>query len=470
MKNLSIRFKITLWFSAILVFIACFVYMIVFSVNRQMIQKMVRDNLVRSVEDNVDEVEYYTYIPKIESQEVDFFMPFCDGYLEIDDDYLDEVNGVYTSLYYDEEDELIYGANPIAGQASMLPFSDAAIQRLTAGETLYYVYDRMLEPKGFHGEGNLWLRGVVSEEQGTTQMSAVTRRLLFFLPLFVVFSIVGGYLFARRMLKPIQEISKSAAQIGVSGNLKQRIELGDGKDELHQLADSFNEMFQRLDEAFEAERQFTSDVSHELRTPVSVIKAQCEISLEEARSAEEYEQALRTIQRQSRKMSKLINDMLDFTRLERIADSYGRETVDMTELVQSVCFDMALIREREIVLNYEIEENVEVYGNQQLLSRMLVNLISNAYRYGNTDGFIYVSLKRIKDHVELSVADDGIGIAKEEQPKIFRRFYQADNSRSNAGTGLGLSMVYEIVKFHGGEIWVESEPGKGSTFFINLKN
>lgn len=465
MKNLSIRVKITLWFTVILVFITFCTYMIVFSVNRQLLQKTIRDELIRTVEDNVDEVEYYRSIGTADPQEVDYYMAFGGGYLEIDDDFLDKVNEVYTSLY-NEDAALLYGENPISKHTASLGFADSKIQHITINGTLYYIFDRKLALEGLEG---LWLRGVVSENQGMMQMAAITRLLQLFLPFFVVISIIGGYLLARRMLKPIQEISESAARIGSSGDLKKRIEIGEGKDELHQLAAGFNEMFQRLEDAFEAERQFTSDASHELRTPVSVIVAQCEMSLEETRSVEEYEQALRTIQRQGRKMSRLINDMLDFTRLEMRAESYVREMVDMTELVQSVCFDMAMIKEKGISLNYEAGADIKIYGNRQLLNRLLGNLVTNAYRYGRENGFIFVSLKRRGQNVELSVSDNGIGIGEGQQQKIFQRFYQADNSHSGIGTGLGLSMAYEIVQFHGGEIRVESELGRGSTFFVDFK-
>lgn len=362
---------------------------------------------------------------------------------------------------------MIYGENPISRQVSDLEFVDSKVQRIKVHHTLYYIFDRKLTLKGLE---ELWLRGVVSEKQGMTQMSDITRLSLLLLPFMVLVSVTGGYLIAGRMLRPIQKISESASQISSGGDLKKRIAIGDGKDELHQLAKSFNAMFQRLEESFDAEHQFTSDASHELRTPVSVILAQCELSLEEPRSSEEYEDALRTIQRQGRKMSKLVNHMLDFTRLEMRADSYMRQKLDLTELVRSVCFDMALIQEKEIVLNYEVQEQVEFVGNYQLLSRMLTNLISNAYRYGKEQGHIFVSLKHLEQEIELSVADDGIGIATEEQEKIFRRFYQADNSRSVAGTGLGLSMVYEIVQFHDGTISVESELQNGSTFIVTFKN
>lgn len=467
MKSLSIRSKITLWFTAALLLVVFFTLFIVLSANRQVIQKNIQDNLIETVEDNVDEIEFYHNIDNVDlHNETDYFIRFRGGYLEIDDDFLDQVNEVYTALYHADH-TLIYGENPVSRQVSDLEFADSKVQRIKADHTLYYIFDRKLTLKGLEG---LWLRGVVSEKQGMAQMSDITRMSLVLLPFMVLVSVIGGYLIAGRMLRPIQKISESASQISSGGDLKRRIAIGEGKDELHQLAKNFNAMFQRLEEAFDAERQFTSDASHELRTPVSVITAQCELSLEEPRSPEEYEDALRTIQRQGIKMSKLINHMLDFTRLEMRADSYVRQTIDLTELVRSVCFDMALIQEKGIVLNYEVEEQVEYNGNYQLLSRMLTNLISNAYRYGKEKGHIFVRLKRQQQELELSVSDDGIGIAAEEHTKIFRRFYQADNSRSGSGTGLGLSMVYEIVQFHEGTISVESELEKGSTFIVKLKN
>lgn len=486
MKSLSIRFKITFWFTAALMLVACVAYFIVFFVDHQVLQKTIRDNLIETVENNVDEVEFYTDLSSFDLyHETDYFCEYQSGYLEIDDDFLDQVNEVYTSLCQADM-AMLYGENPIAKEAAGLEFMDSQVQQVTADGILYYVFDRKLSLEGLEG---LWLRGVVSERQGRAHMSDLIRVSLLLLPFLVLVSAVGGYLLARRMLRPIQAISAAAAKIGTGSDLKERIDLGAGTDELHQLADSFNGMFRRLEEAFEAERQFTSDASHELRTPVSVITAQCEFSLEEPRSIEEYEKALQTIQRQGRKMSRMIRDMLDFTRLERRPDSYVREDLDLTELVQSVCYDLALLQEKGITLHCEAEGDIVFYGNRQLLSRMLTNLVSNAYRYGRENGHIRVRVgyggeklmqsgieererfgarEDCAEWIELSVADDGIGIAPEEQGKIFRRFYQADNSRSGVGTGLGLSMVQEIVRFHGGSIGVESEPGKGSIFLVKF--
>ncbi|MCI8371472.1 MAG: HAMP domain-containing histidine kinase [Lachnospiraceae bacterium] len=465
MKGMSIRLKITLWFTLVLLIVVFFTYLVVWSVNSQVIQKTIRDNLIRTVENHVDELEFYTTDGNIDSnQKTEYAIRFQDGYLEVDDDFLEEVNEVYTGLY-SEDRTLIYGENPIPKATSEQEFADSLIQKIMADGTLYYIFDRKLTLNGLEG---LWLRGIVSEYQGSIQMSAITRLSLILLPALVLLAVIGGYLLAGRLMRPIRKISDAASQISKGGDLKKRIVIGEGTDELHQLADRFNEMFERLEEAFETERQFTFDASHELRTPVSVIAAQCEYTLERTRSNEEYEEAMQTIQRQGRKMSRLINDMLDITRLENRADSYIQEAVDLTQLVTSVCADMALIQERGITLGWEVQENIIYKGNPVLLTRLLTNLVSNAYRYGKEQGHIQVTLRRKEKEIELAVSDDGIGIAIEEQQKIFRRFYQADQSRSNSGTGLGLSMVYEIAQIHGGEIDVESTLGQGSTFVFRL--
>lgn len=466
MKGLSIRTKIMMWFTAAILAVVFFTYFIVFHVHHQIIQKTIRDNLIETVENNVDEVEYYTNIEHFGLyNKTDYLRIYQDGYLEIDDDFLDQVNEVYTALYNTDMD-FIYGENPIPRESAEMGFLDAKVRQVRTDGTLYYIFDRKLTAKGLEG---LWLRGIASEHQGEDHMTDVIRLSFFFLPLLAAFSVAGGYLLTRKMLSPIQAISQSASQIGTGDDLGRRIDLGPGEDELHQLAESFNEMFQRLEESFEEQRQFTSGASHELRTPVSVILAQCEFSLEEKRSAEAYESALRTILRQGRKMSKMINDMLEFTRLETRTDSFGFAPVDMEELTKSVCSDMALIREKGITLRWEAESGILFYGSRELLWRLYTNLIQNAYRYGKENGHIFVRLRRDGEEMELSVSDDGIGILPEEQTKIFRRFYQVDRSRSGNGAGLGLSLVEGITKLHGGSIRVESEPGKGSNFILRFK-
>lgn len=466
MKNLSIRVKITLWFSVVLVIVMGLTFLVVLSVSRSVIQKDIRENLVETVVSNLKEVEYNPLLSKEARQNhTDLFIAFRDGIIEIDDDFLDRVNGITTGLYQ-EDGTLMYGENPIAAATADIAFADGQFRKVLVGKTIYYVYDQAITAEGLEG---LWLRGVVSENQGAPQLSYVARFSLILMPGLVFLAILGGYLTAGRSLRPVKEMAATASQIGQGRDLKKRIAIGKGKDELHELADTFNQMFERLEESFEQEKQFASDVSHELRTPMSVIMAQCEFTQEYAEEEADYREALTVIKRQGDKMTALIEDMLSVTRLERKADSYTMEPLNLSKLAKDVCEELALLKEKGITLTYEGEPEVTAKGNKELLTRLLTNLIRNAYRYGRENGHIQVSLRRVEAGVELLVADDGIGIAREEQEKVFRRFYQVDTARSSQGTGLGLSMVQEIAWFHGGEISLQSEPGKGSVFTVLLK-
>ncbi len=463
MKKISIRLKITLWFSVALLLVIGLTYFLVLSVSRQVIQKTIRDNLVETIMDNVDEVEYYASMDDVvNANDVDYYVQHGDGFLEIDDDFLDEVNEVYTSLC-ESDGTLIYGENPIMRETLNIDFVDSQIQKVTVDGVLYYVYDYQLSPEGVEG---LWLRGVVAETQGELQLGNISRISLIILPCIFAVAVIGGYIIAGRMLKPLNNISQAAQEISEGDDLNKRIDVGEGDDELHALAGQFNEMFERLEQSFNAQQQFVSDASHELRTPVSVILAQCELSLEKEQEGKEYVEALETVQRQGKKMSRLIEDMLSLTRIKLSPERYERTELNLSELVKSVCLDMALIRDKGISLSCDAEPNVMCDGNTELLTRLLNNLISNAYRYGRENGHIWVSLKSEGAGVALSVRDDGIGIAEDEQEKIFDRFYQADASRTGSGSGLGLSMVKEIAVFHGGNVSLESKLGEGSCFTV----
>ena len=465
MKSLSIRLKITLWFSAALILIVSLTCAVVLSVGNSVIQKTVRDGLIEAVEANIAEVAFCPSLDDVRLEDNrDQYIEYKGGYLRIDDDFLTRFSGVHISLC-SQDAGLMYGENPITRASGELAPEDLRIRTLTVGGVKYYLFDRCLTGQGMEG---LWLRGVVSEEQGYAQFAVIARLSLILLPPITLLAIVGGYIIAGRVLRPLRQITQAAAEIGKSSDLKKRVEIGEGNDELYQLAERFNEMFGRLDQAFEAERQFASDASHELRTPMAVIMAQCEFSLESPRNEEEYRNALGVIQRQGRRMSRMIQDMLTFTRLESKAESFAPESIELSELVASLCGDMALIGEKGITLQWSAQENIRISGNRDLLARMLTNLIANAYRYGREDGHIFVALTSDEKTVRLSVADDGIGIAAEEQEKIFRRFYRADSAHSGEGTGMGLAIVQEIVRFHGGNILVKSELGKGSEFLVIL--
>ncbi len=463
MKHLSIRSKITLWFAAALVIVVSLTYVCILSVSNQVLQKTIKDNLIETVENNMDEVEYYESMDAItEPNDVDYFIRYGDAFLEIDDDFLDSVNQVYTALY-NSDLFMLYGENPVAKQCASLSLQNMTIQTVKAYGVRYYVFDRELTGEGL---GGLWLRGVVSEKQGKEDLSTITMFSMVIMPVIVAVAIYGGSLIAKRTLEPIQKISETVEHISRGNDLKKRIELDKGDDELHLLAEQFNSMFARLDDSFEKEKRFTSDVSHELRTPMSVIMAQCEYSMDENSSLDEYAESIQSIYSQGQKMTVLINQMLDIARLEMRPENYPKERVDLSALTDSICKDMALIKEKGIAISSHIDAGLFISGNPGLLARAISNLISNAYHYGKDNGHIDVFLKKVEEQVVLTVSDDGIGIAEENIPKIFDRFYREDSSRTQNGTGLGLSITKEIVQFHGGTIEVKSLLGIGSTFTV----
>ena len=168
-------------------------------------------------------------------------------------------------------------------------------------------------------------------------------------------------------------------------------------------------------------------------------------------------------------MSRLIEDMLMFTRMERRADVFSMRELNFSQLAEDVCEDMRHIAEKNISLSARIEPKIWIFGNYDLLVRLLTNLITNAYRYGKENGHITVALSGSAEEATLSVKDDGMGISREELEKIFLRFYQSDAARSGSGIGLGLAMVREIAQFHRGRVFAESTPGEGSTFFFQVK-
>lgn len=462
-KGLSIKFKITLWFSIILIIVTAVTSALVLYIGNTVLQKTIKDNLIETIDNNMDEIEFYKNLSQ--ANDIDQYLKCKNGYLEIDDDFLSSTNGITSALYY-KDGTLLYGENSISGKISKIDFSNKNISSISVNGLTYYIYDRQLIGNGLDG---LWLRGVVSSEQGQLQISSIARFLVYFLPLFVIMSIIIGFYFAGRALRPIKKISDTAEQIRREDDLKKRIELENGNDELHRLADSFNGMMERLEDAFEAEKQFSSDASHELRTPVSVILAQCEYTLSDAENENDYRDALKTIQRQGKKMDTLISDMLACTRIEANSDKLKKQDVDLSELVNLVCRDMQYINDKNIELTWITEKDIHILGNRELLNSLIVNLISNAYKYGVENGEIKVSLENTGDGLSLSVIDNGIGIADDQQEKIFHRFYQVDPSRNKNGAGLGLTLVSDIAKFHGGTVKVESSPGKGSKFTFFAK-
>ena len=489
----SITFRITGWLFLVMTVLMILTFAVFRLVSGSILQKTIRGYLLSSVNENTNKIAFYQDREQADDNDLnDVYIRYKDGWLEIDDDFLDEINDVQSALYT-SDGTMLYGKNPIARLMEKEAFTTSRVYRYMAGGgDRYFVYDRKLNGTAME---DLWIRGVVPLWSEERQIEDIFRTSIFFVPVLLLAGIAGTYVTVRQSLMPVKRIEQTASEISRGTDLARRIEIGEVDAELCDLAEAFNGMLDRLEHSFEAEQRFTSDASHELRTPMTVILTQTELALEKERQPEEYRRALSVILRQGRRMHALIASMLDYTRIEMRPENYPLTDIDLSELADSTARDMALIRTRNIIVTAQIQPGVRIRGNQLLLERALQNLIDNAYKYGKEEGHILVRLeskgcdkvsdkdsdkernwgsdrKNDKDKnqgVILSVTDDGIGIPAEDQSRIFERFYRADSSRSSRnvfGAGLGLSMVRKIMEIHGGTVSVESLPRQGSTFYL----
>lgn len=467
MKTKSIRFRLILWFAIILVVTVLITFLAIRTASGMVLKGTIRNYLITMVEENTDKILYVDKKPEVDTG-ANIYIPYGDGQLEIDADFLDVVNDVYAALYT-SDGKMIYGENPLEKETTNVEFTESYIWSFSTGGVEYMIYDRSLGAKLPDNEV-LWIRGVVPETKSELQLDAITRISALLIPILSALMALLMYLVIDKSLKPLREIEETADHISRGEDLKERIELAEREDEVGMLAKAFNRMFDRLNRSFEVEKQFTQDASHELRTPTSVIMAQSEYILEKDRTNQEYKEALEVIHRQSSRMNDLIGDMLDYTRMNQL-ERYKMEEVDLSDVTREMVNQMVLIGDKSISMSTGIQHGIKVIGNAMLLGRLVQNLVGNAYRYGNENGNIAVDLFSEENEegrkvAKLSVSDDGPGIDKEDLDKIFDRFYRGDSSRSNQGTGLGLAMVKKIAEIHGGEVTVESEVGKGSTFKV----
>ncbi len=297
-------------------------------------------------------------------------------------------------------------------------------------------------------------------------------RLLFLsIPLILLTAATGGLLLARRALAPISRITDKARAIS-HNNLSERLGGPATPDEVGRLASTLDEMLDRLDQAFERQRQFTADASHELHTPLAIISAQAEEALRRPEDTAVVRGALETIRQQVRRMGKLTSQLLTLARADAAPEGPSeRERLDLASLATDVVDEMReFAGQKGTDLAVTAGVPVWVLGDQTGLTELFVNLIDNAIRYTPPGGRVSVDVGRRGADAVVSVADTGPGIPPEDLPRLFERFYRVDKARSHAqgGTGLGLAIARTVARAHGGDIEVASRPGQGATFTVHL--
>ena len=290
------------------------------------------------------------------------------------------------------------------------------------------------------------------------------------LPLAVLLAGSGGWLLARRALRPVDRMTEAARRISAE-HLDERVHTTGTGDELDRLAATLNDMLGRLDVTFRQIRQFSADASHELQTPLTILQGELEVALRAPRTPDEYQRVLTSALEESDRIASLVEGLLLLSRADAGVLRMDHQPVDLARLVAEVCEQgQVLANARGVTLDLEPLTPMTIQGDHQHLRRLLLNLVDNGIKYTLAGGRVTLALHQDGAWAVLRVADTGIGLAPEEQARIFQRFYRAPAavSRGEEGSGLGLCIAHSIVEAHGGYVQVESAEGHGSIFTVFL--
>lgn len=287
---------------------------------------------------------------------------------------------------------------------------------------------------------------------------------------FIGISIVMGWIISRKTLQPIQKIITATNKITAT-NLHDRLPIEGPEDELQSLSKTLNHMIDRLETSFNQIQQFTSDVSHELRTSLTIMRGELDVALIKNRSEAEYKRVLHAVLEEVIYLSDMVEKFLYLSKNTSHSNEIERKIVDGTLLLQYIRNHLlSLIIKKQIELHLQIPDPFILYGDEGLLRRLFINLIENALKYTPEGGTVEIKAYGKGKFIHIEVIDDGIGIPEEHLPFIFQRFYRVDDSRSRSqgGTGLGLSLCKWIVEVHKGTIEVHSKPGEGTRVIVKL--
>ena len=453
MKKISLKVKLTLLYTFFMVLLTCAALAILFSLSSREMLSSVQTRLTQRVQESIENID-------LRGDEI-----------RLDSDFYSVSHDVYLSMY-DEKMYFLYGRLP-HGFRAQPELSDGEMRTIRDGSREWYVYDMSCR---LSDDLTVYVRGVTSVTDAEESFAVTVRLALILLPLMVLATALTGYRFTRRVLLPVRRITGTVKEIRADADLSRRVGLTDAdngkapvhRDEFYALAETFDGMLEELEEVFRREQRFTSDASHELRTPVSVILAQCDAMLSDESLKEEQRSQLALIRRKAAGMSDMISQLLFLSRADQGRQPIHRERLDLSELTEMIVEEQQMLADgsgRGIRIESRISPGVEADADETLYIRMVSNLLSNAVRYSYDGGKVEVILEERDGEVRGRVKDHGAGIAAEDLPRIWERFYRADSSRTETShSGLGLSMVRWIAHAHGGDVSVASEAGKGSEF------
>ena len=459
MKKLSIGVRLTLWYWVIFA-----VAQIVFGAGMWFILRHHLYDLVDDgLEDQVDDLRTF-----LETQGKDPTLAKLRE--EVNETYAIEHQGNYLEVR-SENGEMIYSsallqAHPLSlgfpGQLNRPTFRNRRIE----GRPLRFLLQKL------QVDGRVYRVILGAPDDDVMEMLSLFRSyLLAFAPLLFLVAAAGGYWLSRRALAPVDALVRTARDISGT-NLSSRLQKLDTGDELQRLSDTLNQMLSRIETAFLRVTEFTADASHELRTPVSLIRTEAELALRRSRGEAEYKESLQHILLEAERTTALIEQLLALARADSGRETLHMEVVDLGESLRGVVDrwrQVAAIRNLQFSADITAQDSF-VMGDSAALRRLVDILLDNAFKYTVAPGHVKLSLEPKAESLVIMVQDSGVGIAAEDQGKIFQRFFRVDKARSReqGGAGLGLAIAQWIVAQHRGTIAVESELGRGSIFRVEL--
>ncbi|MCW3464155.1 sensor histidine kinase [Chitinophaga nivalis] len=324
----------------------------------------------------------------------------------------------------------------------------------------------------YHFKGrNYVITAAARDEYGFTKLQNLRYTLIISFCLAIILTIIIGYFFARKALQPVADIVDKVEDITAT-NLDSRLPVNNEKDEIGELAVTFNHMLNRLESSFDAQKQFVSNVSHELRTPLAIIITELELALTKERSQEAYKQAISSALQDAQRLARLSNGLLNLAKASYDQREISMKTTRLDELLLDAR-EMVIKANEDYKVNILFEQEIEnddyisVTGNAYLLKVAFVNLMENGCKF-SANRQSQVAISWFGKNVILRFADTGIGIPDEELPHIFQPFYRGGNKQFAEGHGIGLSLTQKIVLLHKGTIQVASQPGAGTTFTVEM--
>jgi signal transduction histidine kinase len=445
MRNLTIRSKITIWYaSLLLVLLVIFNFFIYMTISRILFQNT--EDLLKA------DAHQVFLIIQSENFNINFDVPYkiiaTNTYFVIFD-----VKG-NTGIKSDILPEIVN-----------LPIGQQQFRNVSINKNGWIIYDT---PVVNNGEVVGWIR--VSRSLQSLSNTLFNLRLIMFIsiPFFGLIASAGGLFLAKRALYPIGYITKTAKEIS-KGDLTQRLKLNKTEDEVGRLAETFDEMLDKLENSIKKERQFASDASHELRTPIAIITAQTEEALAGTHGVQEYREAIETIRDESKKMSHIISQLLMIYRSDEGRYKFNFEILNLNVIIEDIVNEFQdVAKDNGLNISFKAADEIKIRADQTLITRLFINIIDNAIKYSRREGKITVSLNKADNFSITTIEDTGIGISENDIPYIFDRLYQVDRSREDRGNGLGLAIAKWIAESHKGEISVESKLNVGSKFVIKL--